>query len=81
MLRIVLIVDGCLHSIRIADLKSSVISRKLTHLLFASMVSLRLWSLNVLQMFFLIFSIPLGVLLNAARPSSLNKVSSLLKKK
>ena len=41
------------------------------------MVIFRLWSLNVLQMCFLMFSISLGVLLNAARPSSLYRPISL----
>ena len=53
-----------------ADLRSRVMSRKLTHFLFASIVSLRLWSLKTLQMCFLIFSISFGVLSRAARPSS-----------
>ena len=39
--------------------------------LFASIVSLRLWSLKVVQICFLMFSISLGVLFSAAKPSSL----------
>ena len=50
-------------------MRSTVTSRKFTVFLFAFIVNLRLWSLNVWQMYFLIFSISLGVLFYA-RPSS-----------
>ena len=56
-------------------MRSRVTSRKFTVFLFASIVNLRLWSLNVWQMYFLIFSISLGVLLSAARPSSLYRTN------
>ena len=61
-----------------ADLRSKVTSRKLTHFLFASVVSLRLWSLKILQMCFLIFSISFGDLSRATRPSSLYRPISVL---
>ena len=57
-------------------MRSRVTSRKFTVFLFASIVNLRLCSLNVWQMYFLIFSISLGVLLSAARPSSLYRPMS-----
>ena len=46
-------------------------SKKLTTVLFASMVMFSPWSWNTLQISFLIFSIYLGVVSVAARPSSL----------
>ena len=53
-----------------------MILRKLTHFLFASFVSLRLWSLKILQMCFSIFLISFGDLSRAAKPSSLYRPTS-----
>ena len=60
------------------DLKSNETSRKFTLFLFASIVSFSLWSSNVLHIAFLMFSISLGVTLNAPRPSSLYNPTFLL---
>ena len=51
-------------------MRSRVISRKFTVFLFAYIVNLRLCSLNVWQMYFLIFS--MGVLLSAATDEEKN---------
>ena len=59
------------------DRRSRVTSRKLTHFLFASMVNLRLWPPNTLQMCFLIPSNSFGGLLSATKPSSLLRPISL----
>ena len=58
------------------EVKSDV--KKIDAFLFASMVSFSLLSLNTLQISLLIFSISLGEILNALKPSSWYKPMSFL---
>ena len=61
---------GLVNGLNVWDRRSNVMSKKSTDFLFASMVIMRLWLLNVLHISFLMFSTSLGVPLNTANPSS-----------
>ena len=66
---------GFVNGLYVPVRKSKVISKKSTTFLLASIVNFRLWSLNILHISFLIFSVSLGVSLNAPKPSSLYRPS------
>ena len=62
---------GFIYGVCSPVFKFIVMSRKSIIFLFASIVILRLFSLNILQISFLIFSVSNGVLSHIANPSSL----------
>ena len=69
---------GLLKDLNLPLFRFRVTSKKSTTFLLASMVTFRPYWLKILQMFFLIISIFLGVSLKVARPSSLYTSKSMM---